>query len=436
MPTVIEAWQATLGYTFQLYFDFAGYTDMALGIALILGIVLPENFRAPYRATSIQDFWRRWHITLSLFLRDYLYISFGGNRYGLPRQVLALFATMALGGLWHGAGWTFVAWGAAHGAALGLHLLWRKSGRAHVRHRSAGSHLRFRRARLGAVPGAELRGGLRRLPQPRRLRAARPGRRLVADRRRRRSSRRSGRRPTISPAARRRGPGSRSAAALLFAAVLVQVGDDAEPGLHLCPVLSAPPGAGRWPSGSPCLALCVAAGRRARRLVRPLLGVPRDAALARRDAGAEPAARPPDAARQDAAGDEPAATTSRSSAARPPITASNPADADPGPRIYNAGISGILADELPVMASIVASRGGVRRVALGLDYYMFSRTDRSVRLDPALGTPLGRAQCPPRQHASAATPSATPGCTRSAPRPIRGIGPMTASGSPRSSSPS
>ncbi|TDR89963.1 MBOAT family O-acyltransferase [Enterovirga rhinocerotis] len=128
VPTVIEAWQAALGYAFQLYFDFAGYTDMALGIALMLGIVLPENFCAPYRATSIQDFWRRWHITLSLFLRDYLYIPFGGNRHGLPLQVLALFATMALGGLWHGAGWTFVAWGAAHGIALGLHLLWRKAG--------------------------------------------------------------------------------------------------------------------------------------------------------------------------------------------------------------------------------------------------------------------------------------------------------------------
>lgn len=128
-PTLVGAWQATLGYTFQLYFDFSGYTDMALGIALLFGIVLPQNFQAPYRATSIQDFWRRWHITLSNFLRDYLYIPFGGNRYGLPRQVLALFATMALGGLWHGAGWTFVAWGAAHGAALGAHLVWRKAGR-------------------------------------------------------------------------------------------------------------------------------------------------------------------------------------------------------------------------------------------------------------------------------------------------------------------
>ena len=128
IPTVAEAWVATLAYAFQLYFDFAGYTDMALGIALMFGIVLPENFRAPYRAVSIQDFWRRWHITLSLFLRNYLYIPFGGNRHGLPRQVLALFATMALGGLWHGAGWPFVAWGAAHGIALGLHLLWRKAG--------------------------------------------------------------------------------------------------------------------------------------------------------------------------------------------------------------------------------------------------------------------------------------------------------------------
>ena len=129
-PTMLEAWQAMLSYTFQLYFDFSGYTDMALGLALLFGIVLPQNFDAPYRSVSIQDFWRRWHITLSFFLRDYLYIPFGGNRHGLPRQVLALFATMALGGLWHGAGWTFVAWGALHGAALGLHLLWRKAGRS------------------------------------------------------------------------------------------------------------------------------------------------------------------------------------------------------------------------------------------------------------------------------------------------------------------
>ncbi len=127
-PSVAEAWEATLGYTFQLYFDFSGYTDMALGLALLFGIVLPQNFDAPYRSNSIQDFWRRWHITLSLFLRDYLYIPFGGSRYGVPRQLLALFATMTLGGLWHGAGWTFVAWGALHGLALGSHVLWRKAG--------------------------------------------------------------------------------------------------------------------------------------------------------------------------------------------------------------------------------------------------------------------------------------------------------------------
>ncbi len=129
-PDLATAAQATIGYALQLYFDFSGYTDMALGLALLFGIVLPENFRAPYRAVSIQDFWRRWHVTLSLFLRDYLYIPFGGSRHGVPRQILALFATMALGGLWHGAGLTFVAWGAAHGIALGLHVLWRRAGLA------------------------------------------------------------------------------------------------------------------------------------------------------------------------------------------------------------------------------------------------------------------------------------------------------------------
>ncbi|MGC5778266.1 MBOAT family O-acyltransferase [Methylobacterium sp. NFXW15] len=123
-----EAWQATLGFTFQIYFDFSGYTDMALGIALMFGLVLPQNFDVPYRATSLQDFWRRWHMTLSRFLRDYLYIPFGGNRHGLPRQVGALFATMALGGLWHGAGLTFLAWGALHGAGLGAGLLARRAG--------------------------------------------------------------------------------------------------------------------------------------------------------------------------------------------------------------------------------------------------------------------------------------------------------------------
>jgi alginate O-acetyltransferase complex protein AlgI len=126
--TVVEAWQATLAFTFQIYFDFSGYTDMALGLALLFGIMLPQNFNAPYRAASLQDFWRRWHMTLSRFLRDYLYIPLGGSKFGLPMQLWALFATMALGGLWHGASWTFVAWGVAHGLGLVVGVLWRKLG--------------------------------------------------------------------------------------------------------------------------------------------------------------------------------------------------------------------------------------------------------------------------------------------------------------------
>ncbi len=124
--SVVEAWQAVLGFTFQIYFDFSGYTDMALGIALLIGILLPQNFDAPYRATSLQDFWRRWHMTLSRFLRDYLYIPLGGSRRGFTIQLLALFTTMALGGLWHGAGWTFVAWGTAHGLGLCAGVVWRR----------------------------------------------------------------------------------------------------------------------------------------------------------------------------------------------------------------------------------------------------------------------------------------------------------------------
>lgn len=126
--SMAEAWQATLAFTFQIYFDFSGYTDMALGLALLFGIVLPQNFDSPYRSLSIQDFWRRWHMTLSRFLRDYLYIALGGSKHGLPRQVWALFATMALGGLWHGAGLTYVAWGVAHGLALIVALFWRRAG--------------------------------------------------------------------------------------------------------------------------------------------------------------------------------------------------------------------------------------------------------------------------------------------------------------------
>ncbi len=127
--SVHEAWQAVLGFTFQIYFDFSGYTDIALGLALLFGIALPQNFDVPYRAASLQDFWRRWHMTLSRVLRDYLYVPLGGSRSGLAVQFGALFATMTLGGLWHGANLTFVAWGAAHGAGLGAGVLWRKAGR-------------------------------------------------------------------------------------------------------------------------------------------------------------------------------------------------------------------------------------------------------------------------------------------------------------------
>ena len=119
--TMIDAWATSLSYTFQLYFDFSGYTDMAIGAALLFNIKLPINFNSPYKALSIQDFWRRWHITLSRFLRDYLYIPLGGNRSSKHRIYLNLFLTFLLGGIWHGAGWTFVLWGALHGAAMMLH---------------------------------------------------------------------------------------------------------------------------------------------------------------------------------------------------------------------------------------------------------------------------------------------------------------------------
>lgn len=126
LPTIYEAWSGALAYTLQIYFDFSGYTDMALGIALMFNIRLPINFNSPYKATSIIEFWRRWHITLSTFLRDYLYIPLGGNRHGERRRYLNLMATMLLGGLWHGAGWTFVIWGALHGVYLTINHLWRE----------------------------------------------------------------------------------------------------------------------------------------------------------------------------------------------------------------------------------------------------------------------------------------------------------------------
>ena len=123
-----EAWATSLSYTFQLYFDFSGYTDMAIGAALLFNIKLPINFNSPYKARDIQDFWRRWHITLSRFLRDYIYIPLGGNRKGSFRTYSNLMATFILGGLWHGAGWTFVFWGFMHGGALVIHRFWKALG--------------------------------------------------------------------------------------------------------------------------------------------------------------------------------------------------------------------------------------------------------------------------------------------------------------------
>ena len=126
--TMPEAWVAAGAYTLQIYFDFSGYSDMAIGLALMFGLRLPFNFDAPYRAVSIRDFWRRWHMTLSRFLRDYLYIPLGGNRSGPVRQAVNVIATMLLGGLWHGAAWTFVVWGGLHGVALAVNHVWAERG--------------------------------------------------------------------------------------------------------------------------------------------------------------------------------------------------------------------------------------------------------------------------------------------------------------------
>lgn len=122
--TFFEAWGGALAYTFQLYFDFSGYSDMAIGAARMFGIKLPVNFHSPYKATNIVEFWRRWHMTLSRFLRDYLYIPLGGNRNGKLLRYRNLMLTMLLGGLWHGAGWTFVVWGGLHGLYLSINHAW------------------------------------------------------------------------------------------------------------------------------------------------------------------------------------------------------------------------------------------------------------------------------------------------------------------------
>jgi D-alanyl-lipoteichoic acid acyltransferase DltB (MBOAT superfamily) len=124
-----EAWTAALGFSLQLFLDFSAYTEMAIGSALLFALVLPENFNRPYLAVSLRDFWRRWHISLSKFLRDYLYIPLGGSRGGVPRYIFATLATMGICGLWHGAGWTYVAWGLWHGAGLIVCRGWQSLGR-------------------------------------------------------------------------------------------------------------------------------------------------------------------------------------------------------------------------------------------------------------------------------------------------------------------
>lgn len=123
-PSLLLAWSGVLAYTFQLYFDFSGYSDMAIGLSRIFGVRLPLNFDSPYKSENIAQFWRRWHMTLSRFLRDYLYIPLGGNRHGQTRRYANLMTTMVLGGLWHGAGWNFVVWGFLHGIYLAIHQVW------------------------------------------------------------------------------------------------------------------------------------------------------------------------------------------------------------------------------------------------------------------------------------------------------------------------
>ncbi len=128
VPELFTAWGGALAYTIQIYFDFSGYSDMAVGLGLMFGIILPINFDSPYRSFSIVEFWRRWHMTLSRFLRDYLYIPLGGNRHGEVARYRNLFLTMLLGGLWHGASWLFVVWGALHGVYLVIAHLWSQAG--------------------------------------------------------------------------------------------------------------------------------------------------------------------------------------------------------------------------------------------------------------------------------------------------------------------
>jgi D-alanyl-lipoteichoic acid acyltransferase DltB (MBOAT superfamily) len=121
-----EAWSTVLGFSLQLFLDFSAYSEMAIGSALVFGLTLPENFRRPYLATNLREFWRRWHMSLSAFLRDYVYVPLGGSQHGPLRYVGATLATLAICGLWHGAGWTFVAWGLWHGAGLIVCRAWQQ----------------------------------------------------------------------------------------------------------------------------------------------------------------------------------------------------------------------------------------------------------------------------------------------------------------------
>jgi alginate O-acetyltransferase complex protein AlgI len=127
VPGFGDAWLSAVAYALQIFFDFSGYSDMAIGLARCFGYNLPINFNAPYRSVSIVEFWRRWHISLSQFLKNHLYIPLGGNRHGQPRRYFNLMVTMLLGGLWHGAGWTFVVWGGLHGLMLSAAHLWEKA---------------------------------------------------------------------------------------------------------------------------------------------------------------------------------------------------------------------------------------------------------------------------------------------------------------------
>ncbi len=154
LPGLLPAWTGTIAFALQIFFDFSGYTDIAIGVALLFGFHFPENFRRPYLSASITEFWRRWHMTLSRWLRDYIYISLGGNRRGALRTYLNLLLTMLLGGLWHGASWNFVIWGGYHGVLLAIErMVWGRREHTGLRADSArGSHVSSRLHRMGVLP--------------------------------------------------------------------------------------------------------------------------------------------------------------------------------------------------------------------------------------------------------------------------------------------